>query len=228
MKILVPKVKYKDKNIIHISRTGLTSDSWAELRSNKIDAKEGETFTMSVDVKWEDIPSGENSMIAIWGYDSNGANRKSLKEKRIGGSQDWDRVVLTGTVPTGVAQVRACISHKRNGDIYATNFKLEKGNKATDWSLAPEDVASSISNAKTDAINSANTTLTNTLKSYSTTTQMNSAITSATNEINSSVSSTYTTKTEFSNMVVGGQNLLKNSNFHNKGNDWITLKACFK
>ena len=206
---------------------------------------------MSVDMKWQDIPDGEHSIIAIWGYDSDGHNRKSLKEKQINGSQDWDRIVLTGTVPTGVTQVRACISHRRNGGIYATNFKLEKGNKATDWTPAPEDVTRDIATAKTEAvnsassdattkannalnnaksyadtkkteaINSANATTVEKLKSYSTTEQMNSAITVAKDQINSSVSNTYTTKTEFKNMVVGGQNSLKNSNFHNKGNDWI-------
>ena len=41
---------------------------------------------MSLDIKCENILSGEESTIAIWGYDSNGANRKSLKEKRISGS----------------------------------------------------------------------------------------------------------------------------------------------
>ena len=141
-----PTITYKNKNVIHSAKTGLTANAWAELRSNKLDAKEGETFTMSLDVKWEDIPSGEDSIIAIWGYDSDGYNRKSLNEKTISGSQDWDRVVLTGTVPTGVAHVRACISHKRNGGIYATNFKLERGNVATDWSPAPQDTTTEIDN----------------------------------------------------------------------------------
>lgn len=64
---------------------------------------------------------------------------------------------------------------------YITNVKLEKGNKATDWTPAPEDIDSSI-----NAVDSK-------FSSYSTTAQMNSAIALAKNEISLSVSETYAT-----------------------------------
>ena len=63
------------------------------------------------------------------------------------------------------------------------NVKLEKGNKATDWSPAPEDVQGQI-----DATNN------NLQNNYSTTSAMNSAINQKANEITSSVSQTYATK----------------------------------
>ena len=50
------------------------------------------------------------------------------------------------------------------------------------------------------------------LKSYSTTAQMNSAIDQKADAINLSVSQTYTTKTEFENLEIGGRNLLQKSN----------------
>lgn len=66
--------------------------------------------------------------------------------------------------------------------MYLADVKFEKGNKATDWTPAPEDTDASI------------TAVDNKFASYSTTSQMNSAITAAKNEINLSVSSTYATK----------------------------------
>lgn len=132
-------IKYKSKNVISISRSGLTGDAWAELLSNSVEVKVGEKYTMSVDVKWSDIPSNENSSIFIWGYKADGSSRKDVAQYSLTGSKDWSRVSLTGTVPSGVDIIRACFTHRRNGSIYATNFKLERGTKATDWSPAPED-----------------------------------------------------------------------------------------
>ena len=86
-----------------------------------------------------------------------------------------------------------------NFDIW--DIKLEKGNKPTDWTPAPEDVDNNIDTAKTDAINSANASTDNKLKNYSTTTQMNSAITQKADSILSTVSTTYTTKTESTNNI---------------------------
>lgn len=69
-------------------------------------------------------------------------------------------------------------------DITVRHAKIEKGNKVTDWSPAPEDIDNAINNVDGKFDN------------YSTTEQMNSAITQKANEIITNVSSTYTTKNE--------------------------------
>ncbi len=119
-------------------------------------------------------------------------------------------------------------------------MKLEEGNRASDWTPAPEDIDSNIASVDVK------------FKSYSTTTEMNSAIETSKSSILSSVSSTYATKsqmqtangnitslttrmqsaeqkltrdgitsivsdyyatkTEFDNLQVGGRNLILNSN----------------
>lgn len=83
--------------------------------------------------------------------------------------------------------------------FYIRNIKIEKGQKATDWTPAPEDVDASI------------TAVDSKFASYSTTTQMNSAIDQKANQITQTVSQTYTTKTEFSNLQIGVRNILRNS-----------------
>lgn len=76
---------------------------------------------------------------------------------------------------------------KAGESVIIANLKLEKGNKATDWTPAPEDVDSDISTAKADAISSANKTLTEEI------TKVNSNITSTAESITSTVKKTYET-----------------------------------
>ena len=153
-------------------------------------------------------------------------------------------------------------------EVYFTDIKLEKGNKATDWTPAPEDVDSSITNlesntktlstqytslnqtltslsatvnsnttkinAKADGstvtslqtkvtniqtdLNGYKTTVTNTyatkssLNDYATTKAVSTAIDQKADSIIQTVSATYTTKTDFNNMQIGGRNLLLNTN----------------
>ena len=85
--------------------------------------------------------------------------------------------------------------------FYIRNIKIEKGQKATDWTPAPEDIDASI------------TAVDSKLANYSTTTQMNSAIDQKANQITQTVSQTYTTKTEFDNSAVKQFN-----NFSRTGN----------
>ncbi|MDO4170315.1 MAG: hypothetical protein Q4D45_10485 [Lachnospiraceae bacterium] len=91
-------------------------------------------------------------------------------------------ISIEGTDVGSKKYFRLMIGPYNDSEIYLTDIKLEKGNKATDWTPAPEDTNASI------------TAVDNKFASYSTTTQMNSAITAAKDEINLSVSSTYATK----------------------------------
>lgn len=70
-------------------------------------------------------------------------------------------------------------------DIYWAAPQLEKGNKPTDWSPAPEDVDASI------------TTVDNKFKSYSTTEQTKSLINQSAESIKSEVSKTYQVKGDY-------------------------------
>lgn len=80
------------------------------------------------------------------------------------------------------------------------NLKLEEGNKATDWSPAPEDVLDGLDEVKDDLKNN-----------YYNKTETKAQIDLSADAITQSVSKTYTTKDEFNNLNIGGRNWLKDS-----------------
>jgi hypothetical protein len=95
-------------------------------------------------------------------------------------TSDWKKYV--GVITSTESDNFGSLSFKVNNTsatYYIANVKLEKGDKATDWTPAPEDVDEKFT-------------------AYSTTTQMNNAITQAitkeSNSIKLEVSSTYATK----------------------------------
>lgn len=101
--------------------------------------------------------------------------------------------------------------------VRVANLKFEKGNRATDWTPAPEDLEERVSTAETKIIQNGEsisslatrtTVVENKFAGYSTTEAMNSAIEQSAEGIQTSVSETYTTKTEFNNLTVGGRNLV--------------------
>ena len=116
---------------------------------------------------------------------------------------------------------------------YIANVKLELGNKATDWTPAPEDVDSSINTVDTKvtmvsnqytSLNQSLTSLTATVNSNttkisekadgSTVTALQATMTALTADLSgfkTTVSQTYTSKTEFNNLQIGGRNLLLNT-----------------
>lgn len=116
------------------------------------------------------------------------------------------------------------------GTIQLKELKLEKGNKRTDWTPAPEDAIKDINaviarmtsaetaiNQNKDAIDlrATKTEVTQTLSGYYTKAQTDSAISVASNSITQTVSSTYATKTalngltdDFNNLSIGGRNLI--------------------
>lgn len=84
-------------------------------------------------------------------------------------AETWTRVTATvktiSTFPPIRDQVVYWASQNKVGTIKICNFKLEEGNKATDWTPAPEDVeadaAAKADNAKSEAITAAAADATN-------------------------------------------------------------------
>lgn len=168
----------------------------------------------------------------------------------------WKHYIITWT--TGDTARTASVLPMRlqatkNVWAYMYGIKFEKGNKATDWTPAPEDIDSSISTVEGKvttvsnqytSLNQSLTSLTATVNSNktkinskadgSTVTALQSNMTALTADLNgfkTTVSSTYSTKTEFNNLQVGGRNLLTKTNqgktywSFNKQNGTVSIES---
>lgn len=144
----------------------------------------------------------------------------------------WKR--YTGTIRSTATSDSGTLSfsvNNINATYYIAAVKLEKGNKATDWSPAPEDVDSSISavDNKVTTISNQYTSLNQSLTSLTATVNSNTtaiskkadgstvtalqanmtALTADLSGFKTTVSKTYTSKTEFNNLQIGGRNLFQ-------------------
>lgn len=154
----------------------------------------------------------------------------------------WKR--YTGTIRSTATSDSGTLSFRVNNinaTYYIAAVKLEKGNKATDWSPAPEDVDSSISavDNKVTTISNQYTSLNQSLTSLTATVNSNTtaiskkadgstvtalqanmtALTADLSGFKTTVSKTYTSKTEFNNLQIGGRNLAESTNQGTTG--WI-------
>ena len=121
----------------------------------------GDVLTFSVDIKSNKKDITNKPFISIhsnftetgnWWY---GTGNKTIS-KTIDITTEWKRFYVTLNIPDkdesfdefilGVA-----IHGNINNDLYFRNFKLEKGNKATDWTPAPEDIDDSIDSVQSSA-----------------------------------------------------------------------------
>ena len=137
---------------------------------------------------------------ALESTDTKATNAASAAAEAQNGVDDLEERV--STAETAIEQNASDIS------LRATKSELFTA-KSEAISAASTDATTKANNAVT----SANNNTANLLKNYSTTSQMNSAIELKANSITSSVSSTYATKSELSNLEIGGRNLWENSNF---------------
>lgn len=133
------------------------------------------------------------------------------------------------------------IAQKSEGydTIYVNDFTNNNSNIAVAWinvqlSAVPSGATASTKLVGSQAIstiatktevtqtaNSIRSEVSAELGNYSTTAQMNSAIDQKADSITLSVSETYTTKTDFNNLQIGGTNYVLNSSFLGRSNDGI-------
>lgn len=117
----------------------------------------GDTITFSCDIKG--TSDSHAPFVSIHISDNNWYGSGVVqKNTDVSITKDWQRVSVTITTPTGLTKnhMWLAIHGNHQSDLYVRNFKLEKGNKPTDWTPAPEDVNGKIVNAETIANQTAN------------------------------------------------------------------------
>lgn len=166
-----------------------------------LNIKQGDTITFSCDIKGTSDSHKPNITIRFQANSSSGVwwgnNAASSNPVYFTPSNDnWKRISVTYTIPSDEWTSKAmwlAIHGNYESNLYVRNLKLEKGNKATDWTPAPEDVDSDISTAKADAISKANASTDEKLKSYETIENVDSKISQSATNITSTIKKTYET-----------------------------------
>lgn len=143
-------------------------------------------YTLSYDV----IGNVNVGFSNLWDSDATHSIMASAQETVIKKTYGFHYIVNI-TLKDALNKSKQLVYFKNNlkagESVIIANLKLEKGNKATDWTPTPEDVDSDISTAKDEAVASANKTLTEEI------TKVNSNITSIAESITSTVKKTYET-----------------------------------
>ena len=152
----------------------------------------GKEFALSGWLKasnWNALASGLNACLKI-----GGKTYASLKLSDVIKNNNWTRFELLGSVEKEDEILTFELINNTSTTVEVAVLKLEKGNKITDFTDAPEDVEDNIVTSKNDAISSANNTLATTIANYYTKKQTDSRINIAKEAIDLSVSNTYETK----------------------------------
>ena len=165
----------------------------------------GDTVTVRLEYKYDNIVAADGQTAKCWIQGSgnvtswNTGTFNNSPQKTISGSGEHTFVyhftVTANHLKNSYWDVNIRHDYVASGSIQFKSFKVEKGNKATAWTPAPEDIDVAIS------------TVDGKFTNYSTTSQMNSAINQKANEITSTVSQTYATKAS----VTDVSNNLKNN-----------------
>lgn len=174
-----------------------------------------------------------NKAISVtWGNSSPGFNKSTVNV-----STEWQKFKIKTTVVVNYVFSKLTeffVSNATAGtELYIADYKFEEGEFATPWTPAPEDTDSSISAVDTKvtkisnqytSLNQSLTSLTATVNSNttkiskkadgSTVTALQANVTALTADLSgfkTNVSETYTSKKEFSDLKIGGRNLLLNT-----------------
>ena len=179
-------VLFNDHKTIHRYRLNTTNVSWSEMQYYQYNPEINSTMVFSCWVytdneEWLNNSSLNYIVTNIRFFDESGAGIKEatlINNIRPTKVSNWERKTAIFTIPENTKYFYILISPNRDIDLYMTDFKLEKGNKATDWTPAPEDIVTDLENTKNDlssSIDTVNGNLTNVVEDFNT--ELNEAIT---------------------------------------------------
>lgn len=113
----------------------------------------GDTMTFSIQTYvTNEIATDEGLFMEVVGVASDNSTRTFVINKQINASDanKWVKYELTFVVPKNTVKIK-CLSYVvKNGSWYTGDYKLEKENKATDWTPNPTDIYNKITTTKTE------------------------------------------------------------------------------
>ena len=123
----------------------LTVQKSQTVNSCYIDVEAGEEYTFSVDMKT--TVDNYNSHTYLIQYFNNANTRLSYEWNTSQLTTSWKRVSQTFTIPDNVTKVSIGYRSDSSTLVSYRYPKFEKGNKATDWTPAPEDLKNEMDKA---------------------------------------------------------------------------------
>ena len=140
---------YEGTNTVKYVRTGATADAsvylYTNLSNNPVTPKAGKYYTASAKfyTTGASVIDGTKPILGVWYYhledDGTTSVIKSDKVDIPFVNKEWVDVSVTSECPDNADLVAIVIGAYRNGTFWIARPKLEEGNVATAWSLAPED-----------------------------------------------------------------------------------------
>ncbi|MHC3377746.1 alanine-zipper protein [Ligilactobacillus equi] len=165
----------------------------------------GQEYTLSFDAKVSSTATGDETYIR-YGYEGFKINTDYL-------TTDWKRYSVTFTVDKARAFI---IYSNTKHTVYVRKIQLEKGNKATDWSPAPEDVEGKINGVQNN-LTSYKVEVSNTYAKASSV-YTKSDVDGITKSVKEQTADSI--KSEIDNLSIGGRNLLKDTDLMTDANYW--------
>lgn len=135
--------QYKLTNTVKFERSGLTEDSmqWLYSGSNVIRCTVGKSYTAQANFYTKDYSAidGSGVIFGIYFYTSDSSLAGTFRKKVSFANNQWVYESMTAVAPQNAVYVAIVVGAYRNGTFWMAHPKLEEGDVATDWSLAPED-----------------------------------------------------------------------------------------
>lgn len=148
--------------IAKVSRSGVTAVSIKSTYSNFTPCLNGETYMFSMDIKVDDFNAWDVKKPFICEvYNAGHATRVQFMDVDINmcglttmSNGKWYRINYKFKVNHVDAKfIRLRLSLFQNGTLYVRCPQIEKGTKATDWSLSPNDVQANIQDVSSELNN---------------------------------------------------------------------------
>ena len=135
--------QYKLTNTVKFERSKLTADNIQYLCSegHKLPCTVGKSYTAQANFYTKDSSAidGSGVIFGIYFYTSNDSNVYEFSKKVSFTNNQWVYESMTAVAPQNAVYFAIVVGAYRNGTFWMAHPKLEEGDVATDWSLAPED-----------------------------------------------------------------------------------------
>jgi phage replication-related protein YjqB (UPF0714/DUF867 family) len=147
-----PQDDKPDSNVIRVNSTGQTANIYYSAYTNYFSAKQGDIFTVSMDIKIADLAAYDTQVPFLFEYYDATDARIQYKIVNLTDldvtftSGEWARIKYTYPAETaGIVKGAIRLIMYKNGDVSYREIQVEQGNIATDYKAAPEDLVNQYS-----------------------------------------------------------------------------------